>query len=335
MRSSRLLVGLAALGLTLTACGGVNDAGTGEDTASEAAAGSEAAATDAATDTPSAAADSETASESGGGGGGTVTVAGFNFPESSILAEIYAQALEEAGLQVDRQLDAGTRELLLPEMQSGNVDIIPEYLGSLISTGYGETPDNDPQAALDQAREIVAGDDLALLEPAEAQDKNVFVVTSDYAESEGVASLGDLADVGDVVLAGGPECEERETCFAGLSSVYGLDNVSFQTIQEKSPRLSALTGGQVQMILLFSTDPVFEDGTLTILEDPENLSPPENVIPLVGQAALDDNPAIEETLNAVSGALTTEGLTTLNAEAAQGAQPADVAAGWLEENMGG
>lgn len=346
MRSSRLLVGLAALGLTLTACGGVNDAGTGSD-------GSEAATSDAMSEAPSDApseAMSETAdatasaaptgsetpagSETGGGDGGTVTVAGFNFPESSILAEIYAQSLESAGLTVERQLDAGTRELLLPEMQSGNVDIIPEYVGSLISTGYGETPETDPDAALEQARGIIEADDLALLEPAEAQDKNVFVVTTDYAESNGVTSIGDLADAGDVTLAGGPECEDRETCFAGLTSVYGLDNVSFQTIQEKSPRLSALTGGNVQMILLFSTDPVFEDGTLTILEDPENLSPPENVIPLVRQEALDANPAIEETLNEVSSMLTTEGLTALNAEAAQGAQPADVAAGWLAENLG-
>ncbi len=326
MRSSRLLVGLAALGLTLSACGGVNDAGTD---------GSESAAP--ADSTPSAAptatsSESTMASETGGGDGGPVTVAGFNFPESSILGEIYAQALEGAGLEVERQLDSGTREILLPEMQDGNVDIIPEYVGSLLSTGYGETPETDPQAALDQAAGVIEGDGLALLEPAEAQDKNVFVVTSDYAQENDVTALGDLADVGDVTLAGGPECEDRETCFAGLASVYGLDNVSFTTIQEKAPRLAALNGDDVQMILLFSTDPVFEDGSLIILEDPDNLSPPENVIPLVRQEALDANPVIAETLNAVSAVLTTEGLTSLNAAAAQGEQPGDIAAGWLEEN---
>ncbi|MBY5162825.1 ABC transporter substrate-binding protein [Salsipaludibacter albus] len=321
MRTSRLLVGLAGLGLALTACGGVNDAGTDD------------AATDAATEASAPASDAPASED--GGGGGTVTVGGFNFPESTILGEIYAQALEGAGLEVNRQLDAGTREILLPEMQAGNVDIIPEYVGSLIATGYGETPETDPEAALEQAREVVSADDLALLEPAEAQDKNVFVSTTAWAEENGVTGLADLADAGDVTLAGGPECEDRETCFAGLSSVYGLDNVSFTTIQEKSPRLAALESDQVQMILLFSTDPVFEDGTLTILEDPENLSPPENVVPLVRQETLDASPEIEETLNEVSSMLTTEGLTSLNAQASQGEQPADIAAGWLEENMGG
>ncbi len=317
MRTPRLLIGLAGLSLALAACGGVNESGTDQAESETAPAASEAAGSDA----PS--------------GGGPVTVGGFNFPESTILGEIYAQALEGAGLDVNRQLDAGTREILLPEMQSGNVDIIPEYVGSLVSTGYGETPDTDPAAALEQARELVAADDLALLEPAEAQDKNVFVVTTAWSEDNGVTALGDLADAGDVTLAGGPECEDRETCFAGLSSVYGLDNVSFTTIQEKSPRLAALESDQVQMILLFSTDPVFEDGTLTILEDPENLSPPENVIPLVRQEVLDADPAIAETLDQVSAALTTEGLTALNAQASQGEQPADIAAGWLDENMGG
>lgn len=320
MRSSRLLVGLAALGLTLTACGGVNDAGT--DGGSDAPTSSAPAATSSAT---------APASEPTGGGG-PVTVAGFNFTESSILAEIYAQALEGAGLEVNRQLDAGTRELLLPEIKSGNVDIIPEYVGSLLSTGYGEEPETDPEAALEQAAGVLEPDGLTLLEPAEAQDKNVFVVTTEYAESNGVTSIGDLADAGDVTLAAGPECRARETCFAGLSSVYGLDNVTFTTIQEKAPRLAALNGGDAQMILLFSTDPVFEDGTLTILEDPDNLSPPENVIPLVRQEALDASPAIADTLNAVSAALTTEGLTTLNAQAAQGEQPAAIATTWLDEN---
>lgn len=313
MRGSRLLAGLGAASLLLVACGGVNDAGTSPE--ATAADGTEA----------EAPADGE-------GGGNSVTVAGFNFSESSILLEIYAQALEGAGVTVERQADAGTRELLLPEVRAGNIDIVPEYLGSLLSAGYGETPDTDPQAALEQAREVVAADDLALLEPAEAQNKNVFVVATDWAESNGVTSLADLADAGDVTLAGGPECEARETCFAGLSSVYGLDNVSFESVQEKGPRLTRLESGDVEMILLFSTDPVFEDGTLTILEDPENLTPPESVVPLVRQDALDADPAIEETLDAVSAALTTEGLTTLNAEASQGSQPADIAAGWLEDN---
>lgn len=264
--------------------------------------------------------------------GGSVTVAGFNFSESSILMEVYAGALENAGLDVTRQADVGTRELLLPEVKDGNIDIVPEYLGSLISAGYGETPENEPEAALEQASDLVSADGLTLLEPAGAQNKNVFVVTTEWAQDNDVTSLADLADVGEVTLAGPPECEDRDTCFMGLSSVYGLDNVSFTPIGEKPPRLGALEQGDAQMILLFSTDPVFADGELTILDDPENLSPPENVIPLVRQDALDANPVISETLDEVSAVLTTEELTAMNAQASQGDQPADIATGWLEDN---
>lgn len=312
MRSSfRLLAAGAVAALALAGCG-----------SSEDPAGS--------TDTPTDG--SETSTEAGGGSGGAVTIGGFNFPESTILMEIYAQALEDAGISVTRQPDLGARELVFPELTGGSIDILPEYVGSAISVGFGETPETNTDAAVEQLAGLFGDDGVSVLEPSEAQDRNVFVVTSEFSEANGVTAIGDLADAGDVTLAGGPECEDRATCFAGLQDVYGLDNVSFTTIAEKSPRLAALQNGDVQLILLFSTDPVFTDGSLVALEDTEEMTPPENVVPVVSDDALEANPQIEEILNAISAALTTEGLTELNAQAAEGQQPAAVAAGWLESN---
>lgn len=271
-------------------------------------------------------------STEGGGSGEAVTIGGFNFPESTILMEIYAQALEDAGIAVTRQPDLGARELVFPELTGGSIDILPEYVGSAISVGFGETPETNTDAAIEQLSGLFSDEGVTVLEPSEAQDRNVFVVTSEFSESNGVTAIGDLEGAGDVTLAGGPECEDRLTCFAGLQEVYGLDNVSFTTIAEKSPRLAALQNGDVQVILLFSTDPVFTDGSLVALEDPEEMTPPENVVPVVSTEALEANPQIEEVLNEISATLTTEGLTELNAQAAEGQQPADVAAGWLEEN---
>lgn len=195
--------------------------------------------------------------EGGDASGDPVTVGGFNFPESTILMEIYAQALEDEGIATQREPELGTRELVFPELTGGNIDILPEYVGSAISVGFGEEPAGNTDEAIQQLRDLFAEEGVAVLEPAEAQDRNVFVVTSEFSEEHGVTSIADLADAGDLTLAGGPECEERATCYAGLQDVYGLDNIEFTTIQEKSPRLAALRNGDVQIILLFSTDPVF------------------------------------------------------------------------------
>lgn len=177
MRTARLIAALATAGLVLTACGGVNDSGTNDATDDDASPTATAGATGTTDDAPDTGDD--TPEGTSGDTGGSVTVAGFNFPESSILMEIYAGGLEGAGLDVTRQADVGTRELVLPEVKGGNIDIVPEYLGSLISAGYGETPENEPEAALEQASDLVSADGLTLLEPAGAQNKNVFVVTTE------------------------------------------------------------------------------------------------------------------------------------------------------------
>lgn len=261
-----------------------------------------------------------------------IVIGGFNFPESTILMEIYAQSLEDAGLTVQRQPDLGSRELVFPELTGGSIDIMPEYVGSAISVGFAEEPEGSTDAAIEQLTGLFQEEGVAVLEPSAAQDRNVFVVTSQFAEENGVATLEDLAGLGDLTLAGGPECEDRATCYAGLQDVYELDNISFTAIQEKAPRLAALENGDVQIILLFSTDPVFTDGSLVALEDPREMTPPENVVPVVNQEVLDTNPEIADVLNEVSATLTTEGLAALNGQAAEGQQPADIAAAWLEEN---
>lgn len=268
----------------------------------------------------------------GGDDGEAIVVGGFNFPESSILMEMYAQALEDAGLPVERQADAGTRELVFPELTSGNIDIMPEYVGSAISAGFGEEPPGSTDAAIEDLSSLFADEGVTVLEPSAAQDRNVFVVTSTFADEQGVTTLADLAGAGDLTLAGGPECEERATCYAGLVDTYGLENITFTAIQEKAPRLAALNNDDVQVILLFSTDPVFTDGTLVALEDPQEMTPPENVVPVVRQDTLDSHPEVADILNAVSAALTTESLAAMNGQAAEGQQPADIAAAWLQDN---
>lgn len=271
--------------------------------------------------------------DSGGDGGGateTVTVGSFNFPESTILAEIYAQALEDAGITVERQLDIGARELIYPDLEGGAIDLLPEYLGSALTVRFEGEATADVDATLEALNGELEAVGLTALEPAEAEDKNVFVVTSEFADSNGVSALGDLADAGDVVMGGPPECEDRATCFAGIVDTYGLDGLTFQTIQETPIRVESLANGEIDLALLFSTDPTIAERDFVVLDDPDGVVAAENVVPVVNQEVVSDE--LTSVLNEVSAALTTDALLEMNGQANEGDDPADIAAQWLEDN---
>lgn len=303
-----------ALALVTAACGGSSGGDADDDTT-----------------TSTAAAESTTTTEASGP---TITVASFNFPESTILAEIYAQALEDRGYPVERQLNLGSREVIFPEIESGNIDLLPEYLGSALQVGFGaDAPatTDDGVAALTDA---FAGLGMVVLEPAPGQDKNVFVVTAAFADANGVSSVSDLASAGDIVLGGPPECEERTTCYAGVVETYGLDNLGFESIAEGSARIAALENGEIDVSLLFSTQPVITEKGFVALEDTEGLIAPENIVPVVSQEVVDAyGDELTSLLDSISSEITTEVLLDLNGRVELDAQnPEDVAAEWLSEN---
>ncbi|MBW3667554.1 MAG: ABC transporter substrate-binding protein [Actinobacteria bacterium] len=266
--------------------------------------------------------------------GPTINVASFNFPESVILAEIYAQAMEDRGFPVERNLNLGSRELIFPEIEGGDIDFIPEYLGSAITVGFGETAPNDTEEATLILAELFGEMGVTVLEPAPGQDKNVFVVTGDFADENGVSTVQDLSGLGDVTLGGPPECEERETCYAGLVETYGLDNLQFEAIQEGAARVAALEAGDIQVALLFSTQPVITERGFVALEGTEEIIAPENIIPVVNQEVIDAyGDVFRQLINSISAEITTDVLLDLNGRVELEAQnPDDVARDWLVEN---
>lgn len=263
--------------------------------------------------------------------GPTITVASFNFPESTILAEVYATALEDVGYPVERELNVGARELLFPELEEGGVDLLPEYLGSAIVVGFGEDPPTDVDEGVSTLNDLFDEMGVSALEPSPAQNSNVFVVRSDFADEHGLESVSDLAGV-EATLAGPPECEERDTCYLGLQDVYGLDTMDFEAIGEASARLVALTEDDAQVIVLFSTDAVLADDTLVALDEPEGMIPPENIVPVLRDEVVDAyGDDLTGLLESVGGTLTTEVLIGFNERANEGVDPATIAADYLEE----
>ncbi len=254
-----------------------------------------------------------------------VRVAAFDFAESEVLAEIYAQSLEARGLHVDRLGSIGPREIVSPALQAGEIDVVPEYLGTA-SDHYGA--DGQDLASL---RAAVAGLGLEALEPAEASDVNVFVVTSETAQAEDLARLSDLTGFAPTARFGGPvECPERPLCLLGLRDTYGLEFAEFVPQSSLVLTAAALRRGEIDIGVMFSTSASLDEDDFVVLADDRGLQPAENVVPLVRHAVLEElGPAVRDALDAVSAALTTADLRTLNRRVEDGEAVEEVAASWL------
>ncbi|WP_232827504.1 ABC transporter substrate-binding protein [Jiangella endophytica] len=315
-RRAAVLAAAAGLALSLTACGGDDDPfedGGGDSTA--------------------------TAS-----GGGDLTVGGANFTEMVIMQEMYAALLENAGYNVDIQ-SVDAREIYEPALESGEIDVVPEYLATFAEflNGAINGPDaasnapiatSDAQETVDAARPLAEERGLTILDPAQAASQNAFAVTKEFAQQNNLTTLSDLAALGQpITLAAVEECPDRPFCEPGLESVYGLDIVDpplatgFSTSETKQ----AVQRGDAQLGLVGTTDGTLDQFDLVTLEDDKGLQAADNLVPVVNTESAGD-PAIAEVLNQLAEVLTTEDLATLNAQVdAERQQAADVAQAYLEE----
>ena len=274
-------------------------------------------------------------SSAGGRGAGEVVVASFNFPESTLLAEIYARAIEATGIPVRRELNLGPRELVQPALLQGLVDVVPEYLGTATASlvpGEAATP-GDAADRLKALAGALEGWGVRVLDLAPAQDQNGFAVTRATADRYHLSTIGDLAAVaGGLTLGGPPECPQRPYCLEGLERVYGLRFGSFVALDTEQQRATALADGVVDVAVLFTTDGRLAGQDLALLDDDRALQPPENVVPVVSSRAIDRfGPRLVDAVNAVSSQLTSNALLFLNWRVdVAGKDMASEAGGWLE-----
>ena len=266
-----------------------------------------------------------------------VVVASFNFPENQLLAEIYAQALEHAGVPVRRQLDLGTREMVLPALHQGMVDVLPEYLGSALAAldpaAAGASSASSAESERARLSEVLAPWHLEVLSPAAAQDQNGLAVTDATARRYHLRSVSDLAPFAPQLRLGGPsECPTRPYCLVGFRSVYGLHFAGFLPFDQEDQRVVALDQQVVDVAVMFTSEGELATGRFVLLEDDRHLQPPENVVPLVSTRAVRAyGPRVQAALDAVSARLTTAGLVFLNWRIGPGAKEvAAEARGWLE-----
>jgi osmoprotectant transport system substrate-binding protein len=267
--------------------------------------------------------------------GDPIRIASFNFNESVIVAEIYAQGIEANGYQVERQLNLGAREVVKPALESGEIDLVPEYTGTV--AGFLEVEASaDEQATWEAAKAAWEELGVTLLAFSPAQDKNAYVVTGETAEEFGLEKVSDLQPVaGEMRFGGPPECPDRPLCLQGLQEVYGLEFAEFVPLDVGGPiTVAALEGGDIEVGLLFTTSGVISANGWVSLEDDMGLNPAENIVPAIRTEVVDAyGDELVALLDSYSEALTTEDLTEMNARAdIDQEDPALIAGEWLTTN---
>jgi len=249
--------------------------------------------------------------EAGGKGTIVVGVSGA-FTENQIVAEMYAQVLEHAGYAVERDFELRSREVSQNALESGQIDVKPEYLSSLLLfLEPNADASDDPNDVATKDRAVLAPKGIEVLTPSPAQDTNQFVANAETAQRFGLTTMTSLAaQASHLTLGGPPECPQRPFCLTGLKDVYGIVFDDFEPLDAGGPQtVEALTSDDVQVGLLFSTDPSIRANGFVPLVDDRHLQDAENLTPVIRIEKLNDE--IRAALDAVSARLTTENVTTL------------------------
>jgi osmoprotectant transport system substrate-binding protein len=256
---------------------------------------------------------------------GTIVVGSANFPENVLLAEIYAGALKAKGVKVDKKLNIGSREIYIPALKDGSIDLIPEYTGVLAQYFNKNAKATNADGVYSELKAAVPAT-LTILDKSAAEDKDAVVVTKETATKLGLKSIGDLqSHAKDLTLGGPPEWKTRLTGVPGLKKVYNLTFKTFRPLDTGGPlSIQALKNGQADAVDLFTTDPSIAANGFVILDDPKSLFAAQNVVPLITKSKV--NPTISAALNAISAKLDTATLGALVKEVVVDKKDADVVA---------
>lgn len=251
-------------------------------------------------------------------GDDTITIGTANFPESEIIGQIWAAALEDAGFDVEISSGIGSREVYLKALEEGSVDLVPEYSGNLAQYYGAELePGTDPEGVVEKLTDVLP-EGLVAGDIADGESKDSYRVTRELADEHNLETLADLGRLDQVRIAANPEFAERPYGPPGLASVYGVpeDRISVVPISDGGGPLTiaAVTEGTAEVADIYTTSPLLDSSgkevDLVTLEDPEQLVLPQNVLPLMRADALPQEAL--DAINGISDDLSTEALVELN-----------------------
>ncbi|QJT02168.1 ABC transporter substrate-binding protein [Streptomyces asoensis] len=273
-----------------------------------------------------------TTSAGGGSSKDGVTIGTANFTENQVLGYLYAAVLEAAGVKVKVRPNLGTREILIPALRGGDIDLLPEYQGALLhylDPKATATEEGEMQNALAVALPV----GLQVLPYGMAEDSDAFVVTKETAKKYGLVSLADLKKQnGKLVLGAAPEVKTRQVGAVGLKDVYGVEFKEFKSLDSSGPLVKgALKKGDVDVANLFTTDTDIQANDWVVLTDPENLIPGQHIVPLIADRKADST--VRKALAKLGNVLTTAQLTELNRQVDKDKKdPEDVANAYAKQH---
>jgi len=267
------------------------------------------------------------APETGSGDSETIVIGSQAYYSNEIIAEIYAQALENADFTVERQFNIGQRDAYIPSLESGEIDLFPEYSGNLLQWFDAETTATTSEEVYAELPAALP-EGLVVLDQATATDQDSYNVTAEFAAANSLESLADLKNAtAPLILGGAPELEERPYGPAGLLASYGA-TVSFVATGDTT--FDDLLAGTINLANVYTADPRIQTEGLVTLADPEGLFLASNVIPVVNADVAD---SIADVINAVQAKLTPEGLIALNVQSTvDQLSSAEIATQWLTDN---
>lgn len=271
---------------------------------------------------------------------GDVVVVTTNFTESKIMASMYQQVLRASGVDAGIK-ELTSREVIIPALSKGEVQISPDYLSSFTEflnkqengSDATEVASANVEKTFAEAKRLAEPAKLTVLPPAEAQDQNAFAVTQEFAAENNLktlSQLGEYSQASPITLGAGPECPERPFCLPGLEEVYDVQIEKFVPLDSGGPlTVQGLKQGLINVGVVFSSSGSISAQNLAVLADDKKLQVAENLIPVVYTPAV--TPTVTKALNSVSAVLTTKELQQLNeAVDIERKQPEQVATEFLE-----
>lgn len=267
--------------------------------------------------------------------GPPISIGAQDFQESAIVSEIYRQALEGEGFDASIQQVGGFRDLLFAAFEAGDVNLAPEYVASELDFIEEGLATNDVDESMDELQPLLADMGLVALEPSDAVNTNVIVVTRETADDLGLETVSDLGDhADDLTLGALADCEENAFCIPGLQRVYDIDLTDNFVPLDYGLIATSLQEGEIDVGFLFSTDAVLDGDEYVVLEDDEDMFAADNVFPLATQDLVDAyGDDLSGVLDAISAELTTDDLIEMNSRHDVDREDPDViAADWLDEN---
>ena len=263
-----------------------------------------------------------------------IRIGAKNFTEQTILGELYGQALEAKGFEVDLKLDIGSSEIVHRALRRGALDMYPEYIGVLLSEVAERTdrPRSD-DAAYEEAKAFEMSNGFTLLAQTPFADSNALAVKPQFAKRHGLRTIADLRKLkGTVKVSALAEFDTRFEGMKGLRSVYGLRNLEVVPV-EGSERYTALDDGDADVASVFTSEGQLAGDDYVVLGDPRRLFASGHVAPVVDDKVIETHgDALKTAIDAVTRVLTTDAMREMNAAVdLESREPATVAAEFLRE----